>query len=368
MGVRKLLREANHFGLSPEPNLKESLDLVALATVADVVPLVGANRTFVKHGLKVLEEARRPGIRALKHVAGLAPGPLTAGDIGFRLGPRINAAGRLDDAALGLKLLCAKTEADAGPLAQALDSANNDRQAIERRMLEEAFEDAQVQVDAGAVGLVLSRESWHPGVVGIVASRVAERFHRPVVLIGAHGGTWRGSGRSIEGFHLHEALGACAQHLLKYGGHRQAAGVSVAPEAIPAFAKAFDVFAKSKLTAADLVGRCRIDALVALGELDDEAIDALAVLAPFGMGNPEPVLATRRVVAAPRVLAPKGGSGEGHLKLSLEAAPSLDVIGFRMAGQVALTEGPIDIAYQASFDTFRGVRRVSLKLKDLKAS
>ena len=229
------LRERGRFGAArPEPNLREALDLVALGTVADVVPLVEVNRILVRFGLDELGKAARPGVRALLRVAGVADGR------GHRRrrwasgsAPRINAAGRLDDAGRGVRLLSTADPAAADALAEELDRENRARQEIERQMLEEALADAAGRVAAGARGLVLSRPGWHPGVVGIVASRVVERFHRPAVLVGVSDGVGKGSGRSIEGFHLHDALTACAAHLARFGGHRHAAGVTIEPGGHP---------------------------------------------------------------------------------------------------------------------------------------
>jgi single-stranded-DNA-specific exonuclease len=368
MGLRKTLREAGAFAGRKEPNLKELLDFVALATVADVVPLVGANRILVTHGLKVLTEGRRPGVRALKEVAGLAGEVITAGQVGFRLGPRINAAGRLDDASVGLRCLLSKDVESALPLARSLDAANAERQQIERDMLEGAMEQAKGYVDQGARGLVLSHEGWHPGVVGIVASRVVERFYRPTVVIGIYEGVGRGSARSIEGFHLYDALKTCEGFLTKFGGHKAAAGVSVLPENIEAFRAAFAAVTHERLEPSQLIPRCRIDAVVQPNELDERAVAALATLAPFGMGNPEPVLALRNQHVTPRVLANKSPGEPGHLKLTLESAPLFDCIGFRMEERGLLTGKPVDLAFQVSIDEYRGVRRLSLKLKDVRAS
>lgn len=366
MGLRKRLREAGHFGTRPEPNLKRHLDLVALATVADVVPLTQANRVLVRHGLAMLTEGRRPGVRALKDVAALSTETVTAGHVGFRLGPRINAAGRLDDASVGLKLLLATDYETALPLARALDAANAERQLIERNMLQAAMEQAEEAVARGAKGLVLASEGWHPGVVGIVASRVVERFHRPTVLVGIYEGVGRGSARSIEGFHLHHAIGQCASHLLKFGGHKAAAGLSVSPTQLEAFRAAFEAVCGAQLDDAQLVPRCRVDAVVRPQELTEEAVASLKVLAPFGMGNPEPVLAVRGQRVQPRVLEAKAPGEKGHLKLTLDAAPALDVIGFRLAEMAPLADGPVDLAFQVGVEEFRGVRRVGLKLKDLR--
>lgn len=366
MGLRKKLRDEGTFASRKEPNLRAYLDLVALATVADVVPLVGANRILVKAGLEELTQARRPGVRALKEVAGLgADAPVTSGQVGFRLGPRINAAGRMDDASVGLRLLSSASVEEARPLAEALDRANAERQNVEQHILEDALRQAEARKHLR--GFVLHSDTWHPGVIGIVASRVVERYHRPTILIAMKDGAGRGSARSIDGFHLVEALKECAGHLSKYGGHKAAAGLSINADQLPSFCEAFEAFAGARLKEEDLVARCRIDAVVHPNEVDERAVEAIARLGPFGMGNPEPVLASRHLVTRPRVLENKRG-GTGHLKLSLESAPHLDAIGFGMADRLTLTEGPIDLAYQASVDEFRGVRRISLKLKDVRAS
>ena len=365
MGLRKRLREDGFFATRREPNLKALLDLVAMATVADVVPLTGANRILVQHGLQELTAARRPGVRALKEAAGMDPDfPITAGQVGFRLGPRINAAGRLHDASLGLQLLCAESLEAARPLAAVLDRANAERQSIESSILTEALAQAQERAES-ARGFVLYAEGWHPGVIGIVASRVVERFHRPTVMVGVKDGVGKGSARSIEGFHLYDALSGCADLLSRFGGHKHAAGLTVEAKHLPAFREAFERIAWQRLTPEDLVARCRVDAVVGVDDLDAPAVEALQRLGPFGQGNPEPVLVLRRQVARPRVLPHKSG-GTGHLKLALVDAPNVDAIGFGMADRLALTEGPVDLAFQAQFDTFRGQRRLSLKLKDLR--
>lgn len=368
MGLRKHLREKAFFGAKGEPNLRSFLDLVALATVADVVPLVGANRLLVKHGLQELTRAARPGVRALKEVAGLTGATVTAGQVGFRLGPRINAAGRLDDASVGLRLLSATDYKEAMVFARELDAANAERQAIEKSMLEEALVQGGQAVQRGAKGLVLSSDQWHPGVIGIVASRVVERFHRPTVMVGVYEGLGRGSARSIEGFHLYDALKRCEQHLTKFGGHKYAAGLSVTPDEVPRLAAAFDRVAQSVLREEDLVPRCPVDAWVKPEEVDMAAVEALAALAPFGRGNPEPVLASAKVKAAPKLLKSKQPGEPGHLKLSLEAAPSLDVIGFRLEDRAPLTGRPVDLAFQVSVDEWNGRERIQLKLKDVRAT
>jgi single-stranded-DNA-specific exonuclease len=361
LALRKRLRERGRFGPTrPEPNLKEALDLVALGTVADVVPLVEVNRLLVRFGLAELGRARRPGVRALLRVAGVATGEVTASQVGFRLAPRVNAAGRLDDAGRGVRLLSTSDPAAADALAEELDRENRSRQEIERQILEEAIADATASVAAGARGLVLSRPGWHPGVVGIVAARIVERFHRPAVLVGVSGGVGKGSGRSIAAFHLHDALSACSGHLLKFGGHRHAAGVTIDPDAIPAFREAFERHAAAVLGDDDLVPHTRIDGWVDAAQLDDRAATDLEKLAPFGPGNPEPVFGVR---ARPSRARQVGAAGV-HLKLVLA---DRDAIAFQMGDRLALCQGPVDAAVSIGFDDWDGMRRLQLRVRDLRA-
>ncbi|HTN50828.1 MAG TPA: single-stranded-DNA-specific exonuclease RecJ [Anaeromyxobacter sp.] len=364
MALRRRLRERGWFGeRRAEPNLREALDLVALGTVADVVPLAGANRILVRWGLEELSRARRPGVRALKQVAGIAEGtPVTAGQVGFRLAPRINAAGRLDDAGRGVRLLLAEDAGVARALAEELDRENQARQEIERRILDEALADGAARVAAGARGLVLARDGWHAGVVGIVASRVAERFHRPAVLVALEDGTGKGSGRSIEGFHLYDALAACAGHLERFGGHRHAAGVTVARARVDAFRAAFEAEAAARIADEDLVPRCRIDGWVREEELTERAAEDLAKLGPFGAGHPEPVFALRGAAARARAV----GAAGAHLKLALGG---LDAIGFGMGDRLPLcAAGPLEAAFTVGFDEWDGSRRLQLKLRDVRRS
>jgi single-stranded-DNA-specific exonuclease len=364
MALRRRLREAGRFGAErPEPNLKDALDLVALGTVADVVPLQGVNRILVRAGLEAIARTRRPGLRALKRVAGVAEGvEISAGQVGFRLGPRINAAGRLDDAGRGVRLLLADDPAEADRLAEELDRENRARQDIERQILDEALADATSRVAAGARGLVLARDGWHPGVVGIVASRIVERFHRPAVLVGVTDGVGKGSGRSIEGFHLHDALTACAAHLVRFGGHKHAAGVTVDPAAVPAFREAFERHAAERLRDEDLVPRCRIEGWLQPGGAQEQAAASLERLAPFGAGHPEPLFAMR---AKPSMARAVGASG-AHLRVTF--GRGVEAIGFGMGGSLAACAGEVEAAVTLGFDEWGGVRRVQLKLKDLRAA
>ena len=361
MALRRRLREGGRFGPGrPEPNLKEALDLVALGTIADVVPLLGVNRALVRAGLEQIARGRRPGVRALKRVAGIPDGATVgAGQVAFRLAPRINAAGRLDDAGRGVRMLLAEDAAEARSLAEELDRENQARQEIERRILAEAEEEAALRVASGARGLVLAREGWHAGVVGIVASRIVERFHRPAVLVALGGGEGKGSGRSVEGFHLYDALAACRGHLARFGGHRHAAGISIEADRIPAFREAFEAHAAGRLSAEDLVPRCRIDGWVEEHEVTESAAGDLARLGPFGAGHPEPVFAMRGGAARARTV----GAGGAHLKIALGR---LDAIGFGMGDRLPLCDGGIDAAFTIGFDEWDGRRRLQLRLRDVR--
>ena len=280
------------FGIESEIP-RRHLDLVALATIADVVPLVDENRSLAIAGLRALARTAKPGLRALMQSAGVDPAVVDAGAVGFRLAPRLNAAGRLGHPREALELLLTEDETEARRLADSLEELNRERQAIEGRILREAV--AQVEdwspEQRARRGYAVAGPDWHEGVIGIVASRLVERYHRPVVLISGTEGDWKGSGRSIPSFDLHAALGACAGLLGRWGGHRAAAGLSIPEENVEAFAEAFAAQAAAALEEEDLEPVTTIDAVVARGaELSLDLCGELARLAPFGLGNPAPTL------------------------------------------------------------------------------
>jgi single-stranded-DNA-specific exonuclease len=294
------------------------LDLVALATVADVVPLVGENRSLVKRGLAEVRRARRPGIRALLEAAKCEPTQVDEGDLAFRLAPRINAAGRLYRADAGVELFLTEDEDRAAEIAVELSRANSERRATEREVdtaAEAALRELSDEMRE-APGLVLAGEGWHPGVIGIVASRLVERHHRPVVVISLDGeGGGRGSGRSIPGFDLLAGLEACSEHLSGFGGHRAAAGLELRAENVEAFREAFAAHAASVLTPEDLQKTERVDAMVGGASLGLDLAEELQRLAPFGMGNP----GVRLLVPAARVRDVRT-MGEGkHARFSLHS-------------------------------------------------
>jgi single-stranded-DNA-specific exonuclease len=268
--------------------LRRHLDLVAVATISDVVPLLDENRFLAAQGLKALARTQKPGLRALMRSAGVDPAAVDEGAIGFRLAPRINAAGRLSHPEAALELLLTDDEQTAAELAGRLEELNRERQAVEDRIVREAVAQVESWPEAkrGRRGYVVAGESWHEGVIGIVASRLVERFHRPVVLIAGTDSEWKGSGRSVPAFDLHGALGACSEHLARFGGHRAAAGLSIESTRIEAFAEAFAARADEALTDADLRPPTAVDAVVAGRELTLDLAAELGRLAPFGLGNP----------------------------------------------------------------------------------
>ena len=274
------------------PTLRRSLDLVALATVADVVPLVDENRALASAGLRALACTRRPGLQALMRNARVDPATVDAGAVGFRLAPRINAAGRLCRPDIALELILTEDGEQAQQLALELEGLNRDRQAVEDRILREAtgLVESLSERERRRRGYVLWREDWHEGVIGIVASRLVERFHRPVVLVTASHDRWKGSGRSVARFDLHAALGACSEHLERFGGHRAAAGLSIDEDRLEAFAEAFAAHADALLAEEDLQTPTVVDAVVSSEDLTLDVAQELDRLAPFGLGNPDVTL------------------------------------------------------------------------------
>ena len=294
------------------PAVERSLDLVALATIADVVPLVDENRALASAGLRVLASTSRPGLQALMRSAHVDPAAVDAGAVGFRLAPRINAAGRLGRPDIALELVLTDDADEARRHADALEELNRDRQAVEDRILREAIEvvESMPEPRQRRRGYVLWSADWHEGVIGIVASRLAERFHRPVVLVTHSQDAWKGSGRSIASFDLHGALSACSEHLGRFGGHKAAAGLSISEERIPDFADAFAAYADAHIDPDDTFEVVHVDAVVSARDLTLDLAEELQRLAPFGLGNPD---VTLLVPAAEAVTPSTVGEGK-HLR------------------------------------------------------
>ena len=294
------------------PAVRRSLDLVGLATIADVVPLVDENRALAAAGMHCLAATSRLGLQALMRGARVDPAAVDAGAVAFRLAPRINAAGRLGRPDIALELVLTEDAAQARQHADTLEELNRDRQAVEDRILHEAIDAVESMSEPirRHRGYVLWNENWHEGVIGIVASRLVERFHRPIVLITRSQDGWKGSGRSIASFDLHGALAACSEHLERFGGHKAAAGLSIAEEQIPAFAEAFASHADACIAEVDLFEVVHVDAVVSARELTLDLAEELARLAPFGLGNPD---VTLLVPATQAVMPSTVGDGK-HLR------------------------------------------------------
>lgn len=361
IALRAALRSEGAFKEAEEPDLREWLELVALGTIADVVPLTGQNRIFAFYGLRQLSGSKRPGIQALKMVAGV-PGEVGCGQVGFRLAPRLNAAGRMESAVPGVDLLLSRDHVESGAISAELDAANGERQAMERRILDEAMNMVESSGNYPSLrSIVLASDTWHQGVVGIVAARLVERYHRPAILIALDGGgAGKGSGRSIPGFHLLEALAPCAAHLERFGGHCYAAGIGLRAENIAAFRDAFETEAARRLTDDDLLPRLVVDAEAQPEDITRELALELKRLAPFGAGNPEPVLLLRGMtVAEQRVV------GEGHLRLRLSRDVfTFNAIAFRMAARE--TTGKVDIAFFPELNEWNGNTSLQLRIKDVR--
>ena len=341
------------------------LDLVALATIADIAPLRGENRVFARYGLKMLAETQNLGLRALIRSAGLEGKPLTAGRIGYILAPRLNAVGRLGHALRGVELLTAQTEHEANIIARELEELNVKRQEIDRATLEQARRRVLALDLEETFGIVLAEEGWHPGVIGIVASRIVEEFGRPTILIALDGEEGKGSGRSISRFDLHAGIGGCRHLLQRFGGHRSAAGVTIARDRVDEFARCFNDAARAALSPDDLVPELRIDLEVALADLTPGFESLLRHLEPCGIGNPSPMLLTRgvRLAAAPRIV------GQGGLKLRLQTDHEpLEAVGWSLGHRIGEIDvnRPLDVAFRLERDEYQGVSRLQAKLADFR--
>ncbi len=342
------------------------LDLVALATVADLAPLRGENRVFVKYGLKLMGETKNAGLRALIRASGLDGKPLTAGRIGYILAPRLNAVGRLGNAMRGVDLLLTDDPGEANEIARELEELNQRRQSLDRTTLDEAMRIVDgIDLDE-TYGLVIAKQGWHAGVIGIVASRIVEQVSRPVVMVALDGETGKGSGRSISAFDLHAGLSACRQHLIRFGGHRAAAGITVASELVPTLQQAFNAVARAQLTADDLVPEQRIDLEVRENDVTDELEKLLQYFEPHGLGNPTPTLALRaaRIDAPPKRI----GTTDGVRTAISTDHGAIAAIGWRLGERAKLLDPtlPVDLAFRLDRDDYRGADRLQLNLVDVR--
>jgi single-stranded-DNA-specific exonuclease len=350
---------------APEFDLKAHLDLVALGTVADIVPLEKENRILVQRGMLELARSKRPGLRKLMEVAAVRS-PVGAEHIGFRLGPRLNAAGRLAAAEKALRLLLTSDESEAAELAELLDAQNRDRRTVERQIHEEAENQLSEHFDPERdAAIVLGSRDWHPGVLGIVASRLARKYHRPTILVAFDAsGLGKGSGRSISGLSLVEALNHCGDRLEKFGGHEMAAGLAVREENFAAFAESLRQAAREFLSQENLQPRLHLDHELTFSQLNGDLLRWHQALEPFGNGNLQPMFFARAVepTAEPQVLKEK------HLVLRLRQQSQFRRAIFFDGALTPLPPPPWDIAFRVSADEYEGVIRLQIQVEALRSS
>lgn len=378
MALRRILFQGSTVGGSDEwsggqrPNLKQYLDLVAIGTIADMVPLRGVNRILVKSGLEVLEETRRPGIAALKAVSAIGTAKTSSSDVGFRLAPRLNAAGRMGSAEEALTLLVTEDKAQAELLAARLDQANRQRQDLEEGIFAEIAASIAEEVRLGRIKntLVYASAHWHRGVLGIVASRLVQKYNRPTILLSLEGGMAQGSGRSGADVDLYTALSQCRDLLGDFGGHKEAAGLWLAEERLPIFKELFESVVSSRVTAEDLVPKLCLEGSVQLSTLREKSfLSDFRLLPPFGMGNPNPVLDT-----SPVRIIDQRTIGERHQKLRLRQNGQVwEAMGFNVHFAPPVTPGLSDarwpdvtVAVALETNTYRGQEFLQLRVVDLK--
>jgi single-stranded-DNA-specific exonuclease len=347
--------------------LYEHLDLVALGTSADIVPLVKENRILTKFGIREIARTNKPGLKSLEFVSGLIGKELNASHIVFVLAPRINAVGRLGDASMAIRLLTTRDDRIASEIAHALDDENRRRKEIDGETLNQALAQIESMVDGDEdSAIVLASEGWHQGVIGIVASRLVERHHVPTIMIAIDKGVGRGSARSIPGFHLCEALKECEDLLMRYGGHKYAAGLSIEQDNIPEFIERFKAVSKRKLNSEDLAPKRFIDMELELSDITEEFLNSLEDFEPFGPKNLRPLFITRNcdVSRQPMLV------GRNHIRMRVsKSGVSHDVIGFglgRFVEPLRANSSPLDIVYVAEFNVWNGVKRIQLQLKDVR--
>jgi single-stranded-DNA-specific exonuclease len=363
IALRGALRQEGFWNNDLYPNLKEYLDLVALGTIGDIAPLVDENRIFVKIGLDLMTEDRRMGIRALKLVSGIEHQVIDSNKASFCLIPRINAAGRVASAKEAVELLLAEKSEQAEELAWKLDGFNRKRQAMEKLIFSEIIEQVGDQFDTGMIGpLVFASPNWHPGVIGIVASRMVDRFGRPAILISLKDGIGKGSGRSIGDFNIYQGLKRCDSLLLSYGGHHYAAGISIREEDIAQFSTLFREVVQENSPETDFTAFTTIDAQCSLTEINHELLSQFDQLAPFGSRNPEPILCVRNVrVASPSIV------GNNHLKMRVSSnGVSRNSIWFSNGQFLSeLSTALLDIVFTPQINYWNGTSDIQLKMRDV---
>jgi single-stranded-DNA-specific exonuclease len=362
VALRSALRDEGWFKNAPEPDLRHYLDLVALGTVADMVPLLDQNRILVKWGVDRMKVSQWPGIKAIREIAAVDALKITSSDLAFKLAPRLNAPGRLGSAEMAIDLLTTDDLSIAKNLARQLNILNGERQGVEQDILDqieglmESFEGLEEKRT-----LVLSGKGWHKGVLGIVASRLVDKYHRPTLVLDIEDGLAIGSGRSIEGFNLHKALSRLEGLLVRFGGHKHAAGLALDAANVNVLAEELEEIAHEVLSEDDLIPKIHIDAEIALPELTLETVDQLKSLSPFGSGNPEPILYCPALgVVESRVV------GERHLKLRVkEGGTVMEAIGFGLSDRHSLKREKIRMVFTPEINKWRGSEKIQLRIVDL---
>ncbi|MBN2125854.1 MAG: single-stranded-DNA-specific exonuclease RecJ [Deltaproteobacteria bacterium] len=365
VALRSAMRDRGWFRSRPEPDLRHYLDLAAIGTVADMVPLTGQNRILVHSGLRQMECTRWPGIRAIQGAVDGVGAPITSQDLSFRVAPRLNAAGRMGRALTGLRLLTTQDPSLAADIAGELNTLNSHRQSIEQGIFDDIARRLPAREDIGdRMSMVVEGKGWHRGVLGIVASRLVNRYHRPVVVLDVRDGMAEGSGRSIDGFDLYGALSRLTPLLERFGGHYHAAGLALKASNIPALSGALEEMASDSLDPEHLVPILDIDMEVRLADMNLEALRSLESLAPHGTGNPEPLLLARSLrVMEDRVV------GDRHLRLKLgDDKRGIEAIGFGLAERYPLRGKAVDVVFTPEIDRWQGSERVQLRIADLQES
>jgi len=363
IALRGRLRNDGFWEGKRYPNLREYLDLVALGTIGDICPLVDENRIFAKIGLDLITESKRPGLQALKQICGVENQVIDSGKASYCLIPRINAAGRVASANDAVRLLLTDDSDEARLIAQNLEVYNRKRQAMERGILNEILDEIEKTIDPEKVrSLVFASDKWHPGVIGIVASKLVDRYCRPTILISLKDGIGKGSGRSVAHFNIYEGLKECDSLLISYGGHRYAAGISIREEDIKKFSSMLEDIIRREIDVQDFVSQTNIDAICSLSDITHELISQIGQLAPFGSGNPEPVLCIKNINVASQSVV-----GNNHLWMRLTSdGMSYNSIWFNKGHLIDALGGPaLDIAFTPHINNWNGVYNIQLKMKDV---
>ena len=363
LGLRAALRNRGWFRDIPEPDLKRYLDLVAIGTVADMVPLKGLNRILVQSGIEVMRDSKWHGLNALKDVSGVKNSDISSYDLAFKLAPRLNAPGRMGDAETGLRALTADLEPLALEAAKGLNSMNIQRQVIEKKILDEIEKTMIPAINLkNRRTLVLAREGWHRGVLGIVASKLLDKYHRPAFIFTIHDGIATGSGRSINGLNLHSAMTRLDSLFEKFGGHYHAAGCTMKAVNIKNLAKGLEEIAIEELCERDLIPSVEVDMEMSLGDLTMETIKQIQTLEPFGSGNPEPVFYAGSLEVLRSWIV-----DDRHLKLKLRQGDHvMEAIGFGLGNMhPPLEGGTINAIFSPEINTWRGYRKIQLRISDL---